>query len=198
MKRSETIKQFLILLFLSQILVSCEEKDCKAFDFSADVVGWQLFPDRQTEYIFESDSTLKVLERTIETVSKARSFTCGGGCRCNSRFHSSYLVDFTRFESTVMYDYERDRHPVSYTANVAEVVFDLDGNGNPVGTAFNGEVLNSNSEYELLDTFIVGDTTYDRVLHVIILEESLITEFWVAYGTGLIAYIQQEELFLKQ
>lgn len=188
------------LFLISLVLVSCDEKDCKSFDFSNSVAGWHLFPDRQSEYLFESDNSTKTFERVYEDVSKSETITCGGGCQCNRLFHATYFGHSTRFQSTVLYDIDREEYPqpIIFSANNQDILFNTDASANIIGNNADGSPINPHIIYEVIDTVSLNNNLFSNVLHVTTLEETFVTEWWISYGIGLVAFEQDEKIYYRK
>ena len=194
------MKRLFSLVFLSLILTSCEEKDCERFDFSNRVTGWHLFPDREPEYLFESDSITKTFERVYEDVSKSETISCGGGCECNRLFHATYFGHSIRFQSSVLYDIDREDYPqpIIFSANNQDIHFDMDASANIIGNYADGDSINPQVTFTVLDTLSLNNDTYSKVLHVISLKETFVTQWWISYGFGLVAFEHDGETYFRK
>jgi hypothetical protein len=193
------MRRILLLIVLALSFSSCE-RDCEAFDRSREIAKWHLFPELNSEYVFESTNEERIFIKRRGEIDKFETIKCLSDCDCTRLFTGDYEDERLNLQCVIVYDQDGEFKPtpISYDFDYRTVEFDVTSWGEIIGEENDSVPMNLGIEYENIDTITFGNTLYDKVLHVYLPNEADVSDYWIARGVGLVAFQEDSVRFIRK
>ncbi|NEN23964.1 hypothetical protein G3O08_10680 [Cryomorpha ignava] len=198
------MRRIILLLVWAFIVSSCaREKECEAFDKSREIAKWHLFPALDSVYIFSSDNQEMRLTKERGILSELETKECGfnRSCDCRRYYIGYYGNDSHYIRSNIIYDEDGDpiyRPAIFYEFDEIYAWFEVTSSGEMLRVADDTTSSDPVIEFENLENLTIDEQEYQDVLHLLMPEQSEISDYWVARNMGLVALQKDSILFTRK